>query len=274
MSLPTRQNWLSSSKYPIKAPYTMKFDYITVHETGNNAPAINESNYMINNNYEVGFHVAIDDKEAVESIMFARNAWHCGDGNNGTGNRKSIGIEICYQTESYPMTKYKKSVDNAILYIADVLHENKKPVSCLRRHKDWNGKDCPRNINAGRYINWNEFKNRVQKRLDVLNGVQPPKPPTSSDKYKDKIKRSIPKDAIGVFKYWTHNTDKWDHSIKDMRTINVYKADKLEKTAIDGNNDKITIGTTGARNTFNMDGKKTGYMHEKGRTLNGTYFPK
>ncbi len=41
------------------------------------------------------FHIAVDDKEAVQGIPLERNAWHCGDG-GGNGNRKSIGVEICY----------------------------------------------------------------------------------------------------------------------------------------------------------------------------------
>ncbi|MGE7094387.1 hypothetical protein ACQKII_23735 [Lysinibacillus sp. NPDC048646] len=32
-----------------------------------------------------------------------RNAWHCGDG-RGTGNMKSIGVEICYSIDSSKTT--------------------------------------------------------------------------------------------------------------------------------------------------------------------------
>lgn len=59
----------------------MKPKYITVHNTYNDAPAENEVNYMITNNNEVSFHVAVDDKQAIQGIPWERNAWACGDGN-------------------------------------------------------------------------------------------------------------------------------------------------------------------------------------------------
>lgn len=70
--------WLPSSKYSIKAPYAMTPQYVTVHNTGNTASARNEATYHNNNNYQVSYHVAIDDKEAIQLIPFNRNAWHAG----------------------------------------------------------------------------------------------------------------------------------------------------------------------------------------------------
>ncbi|MGQ7148222.1 peptidoglycan recognition protein family protein, partial [Escherichia sp. SS-MK2] len=73
----------------------MNPEFITVHNTYNDATAENEVSYMIRNDNQVSFHIAVDDKEAVQGIPLERNAWHTGDG-NGNGNRKSIGVEICY----------------------------------------------------------------------------------------------------------------------------------------------------------------------------------
>lgn len=42
MSYTFKQNLLPSRKYPIKAPYSMTPQYITVHNTANNASAGNE----------------------------------------------------------------------------------------------------------------------------------------------------------------------------------------------------------------------------------------
>lgn len=36
--------------------------YITIHNTDNDASAMNEVKYMISNNNKVSFHVAVDDK--------------------------------------------------------------------------------------------------------------------------------------------------------------------------------------------------------------------
>ena len=44
------QKLVSSSKYSIKCPYQMTPEYITVHNTANDASAENEIAYMNNNN--------------------------------------------------------------------------------------------------------------------------------------------------------------------------------------------------------------------------------
>ena len=169
--------WLPSSKYSIKAPYAMKPEYVTVHNTGNTASARNEATYHNNNNNQVSYHVAIDDKEAIQLIPFNRNAWHAGDGGNGTGNRKSIGIEICYSMDNgYSGAKserYKKAEDNAALYIAHVLKQYGWGMDRLKRHYDWSGKDCPHKMHAtGTY---QAFRNLVKKYLDELNAEEKPK---------------------------------------------------------------------------------------------------
>ena len=79
MSYKIRQQWLPASKYSIKAPHAMKPEYITIHNTANDASAANEIAYMIRNNNATSFHVAIDDKEVIEAIPFSRNAWHAGE---------------------------------------------------------------------------------------------------------------------------------------------------------------------------------------------------
>ncbi|MEC0188468.1 N-acetylmuramoyl-L-alanine amidase family protein, partial [Paenibacillus larvae] len=58
-----RQMLVDPNKYGIKCPNKMSPKYITFHNTYNDAPAENEIRYMIGNNNEVSFHVAVDDKE-------------------------------------------------------------------------------------------------------------------------------------------------------------------------------------------------------------------
>lgn len=191
--------WLSQSKYNIKAPYSMKPEYVTVHNTGNTASARNEATYHNNNNNQVSYHVAIDDKEAIQLIPFNRNAWHAGDSANGTGNRKSIGIEICYSMDNgYSGAKserYKKAEDNAALYIAHVLKQYGWGIDRLKRHYDWSGKDCPHKMHATN--SYQAFRNLVKKYLDELNkgtskpkakAPAPAKKPASKPKAKPKTK--------------------------------------------------------------------------------------
>ena len=93
--------WTPSSMYPYKSPYAMQPTSITVHNTGNVANARNEVAYMNNNYNYVSYHVAIDEKEAVQAIPFNRNAFAAGDGIGlNSGNRTSIHIEICYSMDN------------------------------------------------------------------------------------------------------------------------------------------------------------------------------
>lgn len=46
-----------SGKYGKKSPYKMMPQYITVHNTANDASARNEASYMKNNNSGASFHV-------------------------------------------------------------------------------------------------------------------------------------------------------------------------------------------------------------------------
>ena len=73
------RTWLvDENKYNIKSPYAMKAKKITVHNTDNEMSAHNEISYMRNNNNETSYHIAVDEKEAVQGLPFNRNGWHCG----------------------------------------------------------------------------------------------------------------------------------------------------------------------------------------------------
>ncbi|OUB78385.1 N-acetylmuramoyl-L-alanine amidase [Bacillus thuringiensis serovar zhaodongensis] len=152
-----RKKLVDPSKYGTKCPYTMNPEFITVHNTYNDATAENEVAYMIRNDNQVSFHIAVDDKEAVQGIPLERNAWHTGDG-NGNGNRKSIGVEICYSLSGGD--RYYKAEDNAAIIVAQLMKQYNIPISKVRTHQSWSGKYCPhRMLDEGR---WNSFIERVQ----------------------------------------------------------------------------------------------------------------
>ena len=187
--------WTPKSMYGVKAPYAMTPQYITVHNTGNTASARNEIAYMNSNWNQTSYHVAIDDKEAVQAIPFNRNAWHSGDG-QGNGNRKSIGIEICYSMDNgysgAKSARYKKAEENAALYIAHVLHQYGWGMDRLKRHYDWSGKDCPHKMHATN--SYQAFRNRVQAHLNALKkGSTASKPAPSKPKPKPSKKPSASK---------------------------------------------------------------------------------
>lgn len=151
-----RQMLVDESKWNIKCPYEMKPEYITVHNTANDASAENEINYMISNNKEVSYHYAVDDKEAVQGILTNRNSWNAYDGFNGTGNRKSIAVEICYSKSGGE--RFIQAEKNAAQVVADLLKGWGLPLDRVRKHQDWNGKYCPhRTLDMG----WDRFLKMV-----------------------------------------------------------------------------------------------------------------
>ncbi|MEI5924036.1 N-acetylmuramoyl-L-alanine amidase C-terminal domain-containing protein [Bacillus sp. TD10] len=152
-----RKKLVSPSKYGTKCPYTMKPKYITVHNTYNDATAENEVNYMISNNNEVSFHIAVDDKQAIQGIPWERNAWACGDG-NGSGNRESISVEICYSKSGGD--RYYKAEENTVDVVRQLMSMYNIPIENVRTHQSWSGKYCPhRMLVEGR---WGAFIQKVK----------------------------------------------------------------------------------------------------------------
>ena len=163
-----------SSKYYIKCPYEMTPEEITVHNTANDASAMSEISYMLGNNYETSFHFAVDDYRAVQGLELNRNGWHAGDG-NGRGNRKTIGIEICYSKSGGE--RFAKAERNAAELIAYLLKQYGWGIERVKRHKDWSGKYCPhRTMDLG----WDRFLNMVKEYLG--ESTKPVKPATSDKK--------------------------------------------------------------------------------------------
>ena len=151
------ENFIDPSLYELKAPYHMEAEGIVIHNTWNDASAKDERSYMISNSKPTGFHIVVDDKEALQLIPFDRNAYHCG---NGYGNRNYIGLEICYSKSGGE--KFEKAEDNAIKVVANILLENDWDTDNVKFHKDFANKDCPNLTNT------DEFIKEVESELDSL----------------------------------------------------------------------------------------------------------
>lgn len=145
--------------------FPMVPEYITIHSTANEkSTAKNERGWLTNpsNTRTASWHLVVDDKEVIEAIPLNEVAWHAGDGGQGTGNRKSIGIEICESGDR------AKTIQNAAELVAKLLHERNWRVDRLRRHYDWSKKNCPRIMSANNWAGWNGFKLQVQRELEKL----------------------------------------------------------------------------------------------------------
>lgn len=164
---------MPTDKYPIKCPYSMKPEGISVHNTANDASAMSEVSYMIRNNNKVSFHEAIDDYRSVQGIDHNRNAWHAGDG-HGFGNMKTIGIEICYSKSGGE--RFEKAERNAAERIAYLMKQygwNLDNITDTRHtigtHQNRSGKYCPhRTLDMG----LERFYNMIREEYRELTGEQ------------------------------------------------------------------------------------------------------
>ena len=158
-----KQNLVASENYSIKCPYSMTAEFIVVHNTANDATAQNEVAYMIGNKNQVSFHYAIDDQEVVQGLPINRNAWACGDGANGKGNRKGIQVEICYSKSGG--TRFDQAEKNAAHFIATLLRERGWGIEKVKKHQDFRNKYCPhRTLDKG----WNGFIQMIKSYLDDI----------------------------------------------------------------------------------------------------------
>jgi N-acetylmuramoyl-L-alanine amidase len=160
------------SHIPKSAPHNrrpgiaMTPEYITIHSTGNpTSTAQNERGWLTNpaNDRQASWHIVIDEKEAIEAMPLNEVAWHAG---NATGNRTSIGIEICESGNR------QKTLANAVLLVAKMLKERSWGVDKLRRHFDWSGKSCPRILMADSWQGWKDFIAAVEKELKSVQAAK------------------------------------------------------------------------------------------------------
>lgn len=137
---------------------------ITIHNTGNpKSTAKNERAWLTNlsNTRMASYHIVIDEHGAIECLPLNEHAWHSGDGNGSkSGNRTSIGIEICESGN------YAKALGNAVELIASMLKQRGWGVEQLKRHYDWSAKICPRLMyDAGKWSGWTAFKQMVAAKM-------------------------------------------------------------------------------------------------------------
>lgn len=171
MSLKIVKQPMPVDKEPIKCPYNMIPSRIVIHNTANDAPAMNEIKYMQSNNNQVSFHYAVDDKEAVQGVELWKNAWHAGDGGNrdknskyySLGNLEGIAIEICYSKSGGP--RFDKAEENAAELTAQLLIDFNWGLDRVTKHQDYSGKYCPhRTLDRG----WDRFIKMVETKRNAL----------------------------------------------------------------------------------------------------------
>ncbi len=145
-----------------KSQLKMNPDYITIHDTGNKskgADAKCHASFLKNTNKEVSWHFTVDNKNIYQHLPTYEVGWHAGDG-NGKGNKKSVGIEICMNSDG---DRYLAE-QNAIELVAYLMGEYDIPIQNAVQHNHWSGKNCPQVIRA-RGNGWKDFIQEVKNEL-------------------------------------------------------------------------------------------------------------
>ncbi|WP_394139536.1 peptidoglycan recognition protein family protein [Cytobacillus oceanisediminis] len=155
-----------------KVSFAMVPEYITIHETANPGKGANaqaHANLQSNgNSRQASWHIQVDDLQAIQSLPFDEAGIHAGDGTYGNGNRKSIGVEICVNTDG----NFEKALDNAAAVVGQLMKQFDIPSHKVVPHKHWSGKNCPTNLLKGRM---QEFINRCiaeRGKLDIVVSAQ------------------------------------------------------------------------------------------------------
>jgi N-acetylmuramoyl-L-alanine amidase len=145
--------------------YKLNPRYVTIHDTANPGAGANAKAHAA---YLKGaaaaipasWHFTVDDKVIYQHLPLNENGWHAGDGTNGTGNRQSIGIEICENRDGNRV----KAEANAAWLTAKLLKDYGLKITAVKQHYDWSKKNCP-NVLRGRKDGWKNFLAAVESHL-------------------------------------------------------------------------------------------------------------
>lgn len=198
---------------PARPGYSMTPIGVTIHNTGSSASAYNHMLYMTVNggfNNPTSYHYVIDDKDCFELIPPTECAWHAGDGAYGTGNRRTIAIEICECGDIL------KAHNRAAELAGQLLRERGLTAQKnLYQHASWMNKDCPRLLRAGKPYSWAIFAEKVNQ---AVKAVPAPAKPAAKPKPKP-----IEAKSEGSL-YRLYNPNSGDH----LLTLSIREAQNLQ----------------------------------------------
>ncbi|WP_052353677.1 peptidoglycan recognition protein family protein [Neobacillus jeddahensis] len=168
------QRFIPASNKDTRSGIKMVPKYITIHETDNPSPGADADAHARlqerGNDRTASWHLQIDDHEAIQSIPFDEVAWAAGDGENGPGNKLSIHIETCVNSDG----DFKKAVQNTAEVTRQLMVQFNIPIANVVQHNHWSGKNCPRHLRAGDWgISWSDYIGMVQGIKVAQTPVQP-----------------------------------------------------------------------------------------------------
>lgn len=146
--------------------------WVVIHDTANTNPgsgALAHANYlysnaMAGNQLFVSWHFTIDDKELYQHLPEIERGYHAGDGSVlpgqsttylGGGNRNGIGIETGVNQDADVYRIWQRTAK----FGTDLLIKYNLPLTHMRYHVDFSGKNCPQTMrNAGLVPLFEEMK--------------------------------------------------------------------------------------------------------------------
>lgn len=165
----------------LKPEKKMKPQYVTIHTTQNPSANAQQHASASKNGHlkNVAVHYFVDDQETVyQCLSDTEQGWHAGDG-NGSGNTKSIAIEICdAKNINFENARSNGAMLCAMLAIKyDIPIEHVVPHRFFYSNKYPEGKNCPKEI----LPTWPKFLQQVQDAMLTIS-QQPASPPAPKPK--------------------------------------------------------------------------------------------
>jgi N-acetylmuramoyl-L-alanine amidase len=185
---------------------TNPMKYVTIHNTGNTAKSANAKSHALYiksdaaANAPVSWHYTVDETCVYQHLPDNETGYHAGDG-SGAGNKQSIGIEICMNSDGDLLG----ATDLAVQLVAILCEKHNIPIENIKQHNNWSGKNCPEMLRNGKPYSWSAFIEKVSKKLKSTPEVQPELQkdyPISSENIKAMVELGI----INSPDYWIGKT--------------------------------------------------------------------
>ena len=155
LSFPVEVRFVPASHTHQRTGLALVPAYDTWHDTdnkSNGADAESHAAWILagcpdknGNPTDTGWHFTVDDEKAIQHIPLNEVAWHAGDGYNGPGNRTSIAIEECVNSDR-DAAKTRRNAAELHAFLIKELKLQGGTVNALVQHNRWSGKDCPAEI--------------------------------------------------------------------------------------------------------------------------------
>lgn len=139
--------------------------WVVVHDTANTNPgsgALAHANYLYGNAMAgvelwASWHFTVDDREIYQHLPENERGYHAGDGSTlpgtattylGGGNRNGIGIETGVNQDADVYRTWQRTAK----FGTDLLIKYNLPLTNMRYHNDFSGKNCPQTMRTAGLI--------------------------------------------------------------------------------------------------------------------------